>query len=142
CGYASRALRSDAETYLAEASTLAERTGETDTHGLFFGPTNINIWRVSMDVDGGDPERAVAVARSTNPLIIPATCRQSLFYIDLGRGLSRLGRAREAARMLLVGERMAPQRVRASRFVAETVRSLTDKAGPELQGLAERIGVA
>jgi len=142
-GYATRALRADAEAHLAEATALAQRTGETETNGLFFGPTNVRIWRVSMDVDGGDPERAVSIARATDPLIIPAVCRRSLFYIDLGRGLSHLGRAREAARMLLVGERMAPQRVRASRFVAETVRSLTDKAvGPELQGLAERVGVA
>lgn len=141
--YAQRALRGDAQRYLDEAAELAVRTGETDIgDSLYFGPTNCKVWQVSMDVDGGDPERAVALAATTDPQRLPVVARQSLFYIDLGRGLARLGRAREAGRMLLVAERMAPQRVRASRFVAETVRGLADKAGPDLRGLAERLGVA
>lgn len=140
--YAQRALRGDAQRYLDEAVELAARTGETDIgDSLYFGPTNVRIWQVSMDVDGGDPDRAVSVAATTDPSALPVA-RRSLFYIDLGRGLARLGRAKEAGRMLLVAERQAPQRVRASRFVAETVRGLGDKAGPELRGLAERLGVA
>lgn len=140
--YAARGLRQDVTAHLAEAEQLAERTGETDTHRLYFGPTNVRIWRVSMDTGGGDPGQAVAIARQTNPLVIPVAARQSLFYIDTGRALARLGRSKEAARMLLLGERTAPQRVRASRFVRETVRSLSDRAGSELQGLAERVGAA
>ncbi|HZN20348.1 MAG TPA: helix-turn-helix domain-containing protein [Micromonosporaceae bacterium] len=140
--YAARGLRQDATTHLTEAGQLAGRTGETDTHCLYFGPTNVRIWRVSMDTDGGDPGQAVAIARTTNPLLIPVAARQSLFYIDTGRALARLGRSKEAARMLLIGERTAPQRVRASRFVRETVRALSARPGAELHGLAERVGVA
>ena len=40
--------------------------------GLFFGLTNVNIWRIGIEVDGGDPDRAVAIARVTNPATIAA----------------------------------------------------------------------
>lgn len=131
---------------VAEAGRLAERTGDTDTFGLMFGPTNIDIWRVSMEVDGGEPGRALEIAKQVNPSAIESVSRQTSFYLDTGRSLARLRRDEAAVRQLLTAERLAPQRVRSDPLVAETARSLLDRArrhagGVELRGLCERVGV-
>lgn len=132
----------DSEGWVDQAAELAQRTGETTTLWLWFGPTNINLWRISMEVDGGDPGRAVRIARDTNPTVIPAQMRQTAFHVDTARALSRTRQDREAVRHLLVAERATPQYVHSSGLIRETARGLLDRAGgPELRGLCERMGV-
>ncbi len=136
----------DAVDRVTEAQAIADRTGETTTLGLMFGPTNINFWRIAMEADGDSPGQAVEIARSTNPRAIPAVFRQAEFYVDTGRALARVGKGSEALRMLLIAERMAPQRMR-SPIVIETTRGLLERARrgaagwTELRGLCERLGV-
>ena len=83
-----------------------------------------------MEADGGDPGHAVEVARDVNTsgLTAVALSRQTAFYVDTARALSNIGKDTEALRMLLLAERIAPQRVRLSPLVAETVRALLEKA--------------
>lgn len=145
---ASRALGrpSDSATWVEEAAALAQRTGDTDTMWLWFGPTNVNLWRIAMEADAGDPGRAVSIARGTNPATIPAHMRQVAFHTDTARALAHLRRDREAVQHLLVAERAAPQYVHSSGLARETARALLDRAqrnagGPELRGLCERVGV-
>ncbi len=144
CADASRGLErlGDSRDWGARAVELAERTGETDTMGLFFGPTNVNIWRIGIEADGGDAVRAAEIARDTNPATI-AACRQVFFYADTARAYARLrGKDKEAVRYLLTAERIAPQHLHSSALAQETTRSLLEKsAGAPLRGLCERMGV-
>jgi transcriptional regulator with XRE-family HTH domain len=148
--YAARGLKrpDDSRTWLGEATALAARTGETDTSGLCFGPTNVGIWQIGIEVDGGDPGRAVHVARATDPAVVAAAFRQVFFYADTARALARVGgHDREAIRYLLTAERLAPQHVHSSAMVRETTRALLERsrrqaAGAELRGLSDRMGVA
>lgn len=136
---------SDALAPVAEAEALAERTGDTDTYWLMFGPTNIKFWKIAMETDGGEPGRALEIARTTTPTAIPKVSRQWAFFSDTGRALAREGRDQEALRMLLAAERLAPQRMREP-LVVETVRGLLERARRgkgfvELRGLCSRLGV-
>lgn len=144
-GHLAQGRRDEAEARVAESEAIAERTGDVPTLGLNFGPTNINVWRISMEVDGGDPGKAIEIAGRTNPSAVTVS-RQTAFYSDTGRALARIGKDAEAIRMLLTAERLAPQRFRSSRLVQETTRTLLDRSrrragGPELRGLAERMGL-
>lgn len=135
-----------AAALVSEAQEIAAHTGETDALWLSFGPTNIDFWRISMETDGGDPARAVALARATNPNVIPSTSKQTAFYLDYGRALARSGHDAEAVRYLVTAERLAPQRVRNNPLVLETARDLLERSqrnavGVELRGLCERIGI-
>lgn len=135
----------DALAPVAEAEALAERTGDTDTFWLMFGPTNIKFWKIAMHTDGGEPGRALEIARNTNANAIPKVSRQWAFFSDTGRALAREGRDQEALRMLLAAERLAPQRMKEP-LVVETVRGLLDRAKRgkgfvELRGLCSRLGV-
>jgi transcriptional regulator with XRE-family HTH domain len=135
----------DSRDWLTEAAALARRTGQTNTMGMFFGPTNVDIWQMSIEVDDGDPAQVVEIARRTDPAAIPAGIRQVFYYADTARALARIGgRDREAIRFLLTAERIAPQHVRTSAELAETTRVLLDRSrrqagGTELRGLSERM---
>ncbi|AGL15121.1 helix-turn-helix domain-containing protein [Actinoplanes sp. N902-109] len=137
----------DSREWLAEAAGLARRTGQSPVMGLFFGPVNVDIWRMGIEVDDGDPGVVLQLARRTDPAAIPAGVRQVFYYADAARALTRTGgRDREAIRLLLTAERIAPQHVRTSAQIAPAVRTLLDRShrrtgGSELRGLAERMRI-
>jgi hypothetical protein len=144
CADASRGLKrlGDSRDWSARAVELAERTGETGTMGLFFGPINVNIWRIGIEADGGDAGQAAEIARGTNPATI-AGCRQVFYFADTARAYAQLrGKDKEAVRYLLTAERIAPQHLHSSALAQETTRSLLEQsAGAQLRGLCERMGV-
>ncbi|MFI1991864.1 helix-turn-helix domain-containing protein [Actinoplanes sp. NPDC020271] len=149
CAYASRGRKrpDDSRAWAGEAAALAARTGETTTLGLYFGPANVNIWRIGIEADGDDAALAATIARSTEPGILPYGFRQVFYYTDTARALARLrNRDREAIRFLLVAERVAPQHVHTSSLVQETARALLDRSrrmagGTELRALCERLRI-
>ncbi|XVV11706.1 helix-turn-helix domain-containing protein [Actinoplanes sp. CA-131856] len=136
-----RGRAEDSHAWLNEAHDLAGRLGETTTMGLFFGPTNVDIWRISIEVNGGDFGRAAAVARRTSPTIIPAGFRQVFYYADTARALAHMpGHEREAVRYLLTAERIAPQHVHTTADLRFTTQTLLERVGAtELRGLSERM---
>src|SRR3954453_20514108 len=111
--------------------------------GLFFCPTNVNIWRIGIDVDRGGPVHAMEIAPTTNPTTIGAGCRQVFYYADVARAYARLrGKEPEAIRFLLTAERIAPQHLHTSPLARETTRALLERSrrqagGTQLRGLCE-----
>jgi transcriptional regulator with XRE-family HTH domain len=146
--YAARARRDEGESadWMAEAAAMADRTGETNTLDMAFGPTNVKVWQISIEVDGGDPGRAVDIASRTNPKVISSPNRQAAFYADTARALARTRNDQRAVRMLMAAESLAPQQIHSSRLVQESARTMLDRArreagGPALRGLCERMGM-
>ncbi|MGH3721670.1 MAG: helix-turn-helix domain-containing protein [Pseudonocardiaceae bacterium] len=142
--------RATAATHLAEASALAARM-DTEVGGwahLWFGRTNVGIWRTSLAVELGEHGQAIEAAKAVHPELLPVPVRQAGFWIEFGRALVAERKTREEGlRVLLRAERLAPQRVRNDLFVREAVADLLrqarrDAGGRELRGLAWRMGVA
>jgi len=137
----------DAFAHINEAAQLAARTGETTSWNMCFGPSNVALWRMGLEVDTGQPAAAIETANNVRPATIPSVDRQSAYYLDFGRALADIpGRDRDAVRMLLQAERVAPQRIRSSVSARDTARFLLDRSrraegGSELLGLCERLGV-
>jgi transcriptional regulator with XRE-family HTH domain len=138
----------DAFAHLAEAADLADRTGETGSWWMSFGPTNVGIWRMGALVDAGEAGKAVELASALRPAVLQSADRQATFYVELARALADVPGRRdaEAVRALLTAERLAPQRVRAYTAARETARFLRSRAkreagGSALRGLCERLGV-
>ncbi len=139
-----------AATHLDEASTLATRMDtEVGTWAhLWFGPTNVGIWRTSVAIELGEYGNAVQVAKAVHPELLPGTLRQAQFWAEFGRALVAEKKTRQkGVHVLLHAEQLAPQWVRNHVFVREVVADLLRQArrgagGRELRGLAWRMGVA
>jgi hypothetical protein len=144
-----QADRDTVATHLTEASALAARMG-TEVGAwahLWFGATNVGIWRTSLAVELGEHGRALEVAKAVHPELLPGTSRQAEFWAELGRALVTSKKTREKGlRVLLHAEQLAPQRIRHDVFVREAIADLLRQArreagGRELRGLAGRLGV-
>jgi transcriptional regulator with XRE-family HTH domain len=136
----------DARAHVAEATAVAERTGEGGFAQLCFGPTNIGFWRVAIAVELGEGGRVGEIARTIRPQTITSKSRQAAFWSELGRGYAQDRRDDRAVQAIHIAERLAPQRIRASTTVRETVgnilrRARRESGGRELRSLARRIGV-
>lgn len=134
-----------AREHLAEADAVATRTGEGHFAELCFGPTNIGFWRVAVAVELGEGGRVAEIARTIRPESVPSASRRASFWTDLGRGYAQEGHDERAVTSLCVAERLAPQRIRASAAVRETVADILRRArrragGHDLRALARRIG--
>ncbi|MFK3982784.1 helix-turn-helix domain-containing protein [Micromonospora sp. NPDC050397] len=132
-----------AESHLAEAARIAQRTGETTSWDMAWGPRNVALWQMAHQLDTGRPGEAVETAARVRVDGLPAV-RQVYFYMDMARGHVDLGHDRDAVRWLLTAERTGQQHTRSSTSARETARALLRRGvgGSELRGLCERMGVA
>ncbi|WP_250000774.1 helix-turn-helix domain-containing protein [Actinoplanes sp. M2I2] len=138
---------STSRTHLAEATASASRLGEGNFGQLWFGPTNVAIWRLGMLAELGDGG-AVAGKPAPDVSAVGSSNRQATMYADLGRCLAQTRKHDvEAMAALLRAETIAPQRVRLSPLVRETVGSMLRRArrsagGRDLQAFAARLDAA
>jgi hypothetical protein len=134
--------------WLAEATRLASRVPD-DMRGnwQYFSATNAGIWRLVISVERGETGGTLNLASAIRPENLTVRSRKADFLAEVGRGLAQEQRTRPAAvSWLRQAEDTAPQRVRNSAAVRETVafllnRARADAGGRELRGMAARMGV-
>ncbi len=137
----------DALPHLAEATDVAAQTGEAHSFRLWFGPTNVNIWRMAYTAEAGDGGKVRELAAAVNPRAIPSHMRQAGYYVELGRGLAQNRKNdRETLTAFRRAKELNPVYVRAHPHVRNYVasmmrRSKLDAGGRELRGMAFRMGV-
>ncbi len=149
-GAAAQRDRDAAIAHLDEAGAVANR--QQDEVGnfarLWFGRTNVGIWRVAIAAELGDGPKVVELAKDLHPEVIPSRSRQAEFLCDYGRSLmTERDTCDQGLSAVLRAEALAPQRVRNDVFVREAVadslrRARRDAGGRELRGLAWRMGIA
>lgn len=136
--------------WLEQAGRLADRVPDVpDQSWMAFSATNVGIWRVAVSVERGYSGTAVLrlAEKVDERKLAGRQGRRAMFLADVGRGLAREQLThREAVRWLRRAEDAAPQMIRNSRAVRGTVAYLLNRAtsaagGPELRGIAARMGV-
>jgi hypothetical protein len=138
--------------WLSQAASIAARVPDEPTRNWqCFSATNVNIWRVTVGVERGEAGGAVLELADGVALdrleAESVRSRKAGFMADVGRGLAREPKTRaDAVRWLRGAEELAPQRVRNSAPIRETVAYLLGRAtatagGRELRGMAARMGV-
>jgi hypothetical protein len=140
--------RSTAGQFLHEAAAPAGRLGQ-DRNDFWtaFGPTNVAIHAVSVDVELGDPAAGLCRAPSVDPSrLSPELVERRVYHmIDLARGYAHQHNDAAAVLTLLEAERVAPEEVRYHVIVPEMLRDLLKRerraATPGLRPLAARVGV-
>lgn len=139
-----------ATTHLREAESVAGRLDDEvgSFARLWFGQTNIGIWKVTLATEFGDTGQVSELASTVHPEQIPSPSRQAEFWGDVGRVLMSERSTRERGMTaLLTAEKLAPQRIRNDVFIREAVAdqiraARREAGGRELRGLAWRLGVA
>lgn len=134
---------------LRQATAAADRLGEDGNYWQTgFGPTNVKLHELSTALDLGDVAYVVEHGPDVSVENMPVE-RAVAHRIDVARALSLVAQDDEALRYLLDAERDAPQTVRHSAAVRETVRTMHRRApvtaagkDSPLLGLAERCRAA
>jgi hypothetical protein len=114
-----------------------------------FSATNVGVWRVTVGVEYGQSGGAVVeLAKGIDETKLGRwRSRRASFLADVGRGLARDRQSRDqAVQLLRRAESIAPQRIRNSRPVQDTVavmlqQATSTAAGRELRGMAARMGL-
>ena len=137
----------EAEERLRTAGLVATRQlGREFSVGFGFSADNVELHRMAVAVETGQPERVVAVAAQFTPDAVPSAERRASYWCDLGRAHAQLGHDNAAMAAFRQAEEIAPMRVRLHPLVRETVASMLGRAqraaaGRGLRGLAYRMGV-
>ena len=140
--------RPTAQQFIGEAQAIAGRLGQDrNDFWTIFGPTNVAIHAVSVDVELGDPAAGLRKAPSVDPSrLSPELVERRVYHmIDVARGYAQQRNDAAAVLTLLEAERVAPEEVRFHVIVPELLRELLKRerraATPGLRPLAARVGV-
>ncbi|GGM57774.1 transcriptional regulator [Longimycelium tulufanense] len=112
-----------AREHIAEAARIGRHVGrETTAYDTNFGPGNVELHRIGVELDGGDPGRA---AQEGGTLRLPADMKPTRLghhHMDMARAWMLAGKPDKALRSLNTMRRIAPQQCRLHPNVRETVR--------------------
>ncbi|MBV2365981.1 helix-turn-helix domain-containing protein [Streptomonospora nanhaiensis] len=135
--------------FLAAAGRAADRLGgDFNHHGTAFGPTNVEMHRISTAVAVGDAQTAIDAGEVLDPSSIPVGLigRRVQVKLDIARGYTQRRMDSAAVNSLLEAEAMAPQLVRHDPATFEVLTELLRRehrpSTPELRPLCQRAGVA
>ncbi|MEU2106401.1 helix-turn-helix domain-containing protein [Nocardia beijingensis] len=131
--------------YLREAASAATQLGRDANYAwTAFGPTNVQIHRVSTAMELADVETALALGLRIDTSALP-TERQVRHSMELARAKSARSKRDEALEILLSAEARAPEQVRAHGLcrdlVLNWVRTSRSRPSSALAGLADRMKV-
>lgn len=120
--------RGTATELLARAGRAADQLGEDANYWQTgFGPTNVELHRLSAGLDLGDVAWVAEHGQEVGTEDLPVE-RRVTHMIDVARALSYLARDTDALDLLLTAEKAAPQLVRHSASVRETVKTMHRRA--------------
>ncbi|MFD3467529.1 helix-turn-helix domain-containing protein [Streptomyces sp. NPDC058682] len=121
--------RAAVEGHIAEARTLARRTGDASAvHWLSFGPMNVAVHAMSALTQMRQYDDALTAARKIRPPAAFATSRRAHFLIYRARAEMETGNAARALASLSEARRVAPEQTRYHPNTRETIRGLVHLA--------------
>jgi transcriptional regulator with XRE-family HTH domain len=153
--YAAIANRADDATgHLAEAQDIARSLGEPSPYGSlsagfnanWFGPTQVEYWRVAVAAELGDAGSALVVSERIDLSVVPVPNRWVYYWTDMARALAAGGKDREAMHALARAERAAPQHFRFNPVVRDLMSTILLRAKRravegEMTALAHKLGI-
>lgn len=141
----------DAVAPLDAATELAGRfgaTGEVDSLGYVFGPTDVGLCRMALALEADEPDQAVRVAQQVHPNQHPFPVNRSHYWVQYGRALARVRpRHDDAVVALRTAEDLFPAKVLRNPMVRDVIAGLLTRSrrdspmDRQLRGMAYRAGL-
>jgi hypothetical protein len=123
----------EAHRHLDIAASIADTTGETNHFRMVFGPTNVQLHRVSAATELGRTSEALDLAERTVVHDSPAVERRITFRLDAARCFVRVKNDVAAVHMLQHVFHESPEEMRYSGSTRESLRVLTARAKPAVR---------
>jgi transcriptional regulator with XRE-family HTH domain len=128
-----------------EALPAARSAGEGNVMWTVFGPTNVDLHAMSIEMECGESAEGLSIADKIDVTGSPSLERQTTFYLELAR-LNEQRRDDAAVLLhLLEAERTGPEDLRYNTLARDLVRGLLKRArptmAPQARALAQRIGL-
>jgi len=131
---------------LDTAERTAGATGETTTHHLYFGPTNVGVHRAAVALEMSRAGEALRIAERVDVEQTPSLERRHAHYLHLARAYAIRRDDLASAHMLLRADQEIPEESRLNVALRAVVRELVTRETPTTRSvvrpLAERLGIA
>jgi transcriptional regulator with XRE-family HTH domain len=135
-----------AHAHLREkARPTADQVGEGNVCWTVFGPANVGLHEVSLEIEAGEAAEALRLADRVSPSQSPSIERRTTLLLELARCYHQRREDPAVLLHLLSAEREAPEDMRYNVLARDLVRGLVKRARPsyaaEARDLAFRIGL-
>jgi transcriptional regulator with XRE-family HTH domain len=131
------------ETLQDHAAAAAEVTGEGNVLWTVFGPMNVALHAVSIEVEAGESAEALRLADAIDPAKCPSRERRATFSLDLARCYHLRHQDTGTVLHLLAAERESCEDMYYNPLARDLVRGLLRHArpslAPQVRDLAARI---
>lgn len=130
---------------LRDVAPLAALTGERNTAWTAFGPTNVAMYAVSVEMETGEVVEGLRLAQQVNHLTSPSIERLVAFLLDQARGYQQRRDYSSAFLLLTTAEREAPEDIEHRPAAHAILRAVIEcgrrPVAAEAARLATRIGL-
>jgi transcriptional regulator with XRE-family HTH domain len=135
-----------ARIHADEAGRVAALLGrDRNDYGTVFGPTNLIIHRVGLEIELGNGSEALRFAGGLDPAAVAYRERRARFCLDVARAHAQFRREETAMHLLMESERAAPDYLRNHPVAREIVTGMLKRArraiNPDLRALVLKVGV-
>jgi transcriptional regulator with XRE-family HTH domain len=128
-----------------KAWPAARRTGEGNVMWTVFGPVNVALHAMSLEMEMGEAAEALRLADDIDASVLPSRERRTTFALEVARCYEQ--RRDDAAVLLhlMTAEASGPEDMRHNNLARELVQGLLKRArptyAPQVRALAERVGL-
>jgi transcriptional regulator with XRE-family HTH domain len=124
---------------------LAERTGEVNAYWTAFGPTNVAMYAVSVEVEAGETAEALRLADQVDPGRSPSIERRIAFLLEEAEAYAQRREFASTLVLLQTASREAPEDVAYRPMARQLVQTVVERArhgvAAEAARLAESVGL-
>lgn len=135
-----------AHSRLREAAPLADRTGECNTLWTAFGPTNVAMYAVTVEIEAGEVAEGLRLAEQIDHKHSPSIERWVAFLLDQAKGYEQRRDYATALLLLHTAEREAPEdmqyRPAAHAILRTVIQHGRRSVATEATQLAVRVGLS
>lgn len=131
---------------LHEAAPFAERTGERNTGWTAFGPTNVAMYAVCVEVESGEAVEGLRLAERVDHEQSPSIERRVAFLLDQVKGYEQRRDHAAALKLMVTAEREAPEDIQYRPAAHLMLRALVQRGrrsvAAEAAQMAMRVGLS
>ncbi len=128
-----------------KAWPAARATGEGNVMWTVFGPVNVALHAMSLEMETGEAAEALRLADDIDPSALPSLERRTTFALEVARCYEQRRDDPGVFLHLINAEASGPEDMRYNNLARELVQGLLKRArptyAPQVRALAERIGL-